>query len=135
MSRVQGATRHNGEKYVSDFPRGHEALVKSGYAFLGGAICKSNGCGFRILWYRHPSGHAVAVDVDSKLPHWKVCIGENSFRKRRVKPEKPKPPTSPQGSLFGAGMGLTTDPEFADSLQRSEAFSEHRTEHSREDQP
>ena len=79
------------------FPHGHKALVASGYTYLGEGNCKATGCGWKILWYRAPTGQIMPIDRETKEPHWKVCVAAEKFRKKK---KKPIPPPEPQGNLF-----------------------------------
>lgn len=82
---------------MDPFPKGHNALVAAGYIYGSESICKREGCGYKIRWYRQPSGSFIAVDKDSQGPHWKVCIGEREHRRKKA---KPAPPPEPQMNMF-----------------------------------
>jgi len=80
---------------MAEFPKGHKALAAAGYIYRKDGICQHPECKALLHWYTTPNDKFIPIDSITMEPHWKTCIGADSFRKK-----KKEPPADPQQNLF-----------------------------------
>ena len=101
------------------FPKGPKELAKAGYIYLKDGVCKAEGCGALLHWYKHSSRRAKSFPVDSITQdlHFKCCVAASRFSKKK-KMVKPQP--DPQLNMFAPKL-MREPGEDSDATRIQEA--------------